>query len=426
MPPKPSPLKQPKPGEAIKQELEARAMPPPPVPPKGILVPEAEALSTTLKNIAVKTGQVYAFFADTRKLGIQHLAPAPPQTLTESLGREVEKYDQLCDAMESKLLRAISVLQRDLARQKRRIEQEEAAAAAKEEKMELSPRAPLPAIDVMVLESSPPPSANPSQSPPLSSSLLGRRPSAISISSLQRPSLPLKLDLSSASLRISPEEASLFSHGLPSPVTLAPKSARPYGPNELPPDLMAALASASDGGGPSRVEIDLTGPDTTSENMSGIGSSADKPIDLEAMELDMATMTELFGDGESSSADGGSAIEGLFTPVIPGPNIKVKHEDVEESFLSALSASGHDDIFASLPGDPQASVSVPDGSASVPLDLASFSQMGDSTVGTGNGGAPSYDLETLDLSFLADEQTADMHFDMDALLTMDDDIKMES
>ncbi|KAF7306450.1 hypothetical protein MIND_00436200 [Mycena indigotica] len=436
MPPKPTPLfKQTKieskPADALKQEHDARAMPPPPNPPKGILVPEVEALSSTLRNIAVKTGQVYAFFADSRRLGIQHVAPVPPQSLTESLGREVEKYDQLCDAVESRLLRAISVLQRDIARRKRRQEEEEAAAAAaatKDVKMEdgshsapLSPAtSTLPAVESTTLESSPPPT-DPSQSPPLSGSLLGRRPSAISISSLQRPALPLKLDLSSAALRISPEEASLFSQGLSSPVTLAPKSARPYGPNELPPELMAVLTSNADAGPSSRVEIDLTGPDTVPDvDMSAIGNSADKPIDLDAMELDMATMTELFGD-ETSSTGGGSAVDGLFTPVIPGPevhlDVKIKHEDVEESFLSALSSNPHEDIFTSLPSDSQASVALPDPSVSAPLDLASFSQMNESAVGAGTGpeGSSSYDLG-LDLSFLAEGHNTEISFDMEALL----------
>ena len=37
--------------------------------------------------------------------GIQPLPSGPPRALTLSLGREVEKFDQLCDAMESHLVR---------------------------------------------------------------------------------------------------------------------------------------------------------------------------------------------------------------------------------------------------------------------------------------------------------------------------------
>lgn len=37
--------------------------------------------------------------------GIHHYAPGPPRSLTASLGREIEKFDQLCDALESRLVR---------------------------------------------------------------------------------------------------------------------------------------------------------------------------------------------------------------------------------------------------------------------------------------------------------------------------------
>ncbi|KAJ7171869.1 hypothetical protein C8R43DRAFT_27714 [Mycena crocata] len=469
MPPKPRPLqrkssisKVPAPSTSVKLEQDAKAMPPPPAPSApGHLVPEVTALSTCLKNAVVKTGQLYAFYADTRKLGIQNYAPAPPQSLTAALGREVEKYDQLCDSIESQLLRAISVLQRDLAREERRIKDAEAEAEAKAStiagrtrsasRSPTSTRIPLPAIDLTAAngEGSRPSTADPTQSPPLSSaSIMGRRPSAISISSLQRPVFPLKLDLSSNSLRISAEEASLFSQGLSSPVTLAPRSARPYGPNELPPDLMAALASASSSSDPSRpVDIDLTGPDHPNPDveMTSVGNSVDKPIelDLDAMEIDMA-MSDLFGDADSGSNNGGSAVEGLFTPVITGPDIALTHslggaktvKEEEESFLSAL-GGGSDDIFASLQADahgdsqPTASGSAPSAAVAAPSPgslLASFSQMGDPshpshTSNLSNDVGETYDLDNLDLTnlspgFFGDPQNSDMGFDMEELLSM--------
>ncbi|KAJ7226041.1 hypothetical protein GGX14DRAFT_349458 [Mycena pura] len=438
-------------------------MPPPAPPAPKILIPQVEALRTTLKNVAVKTGEIYAFYADTRKLGIRNLAPAPPQSLTATLGREAEKYDQLCDALESKLLRAISVLQRDLVREERRIAEAEAASTAKAHTIagrtrsaSSSPtttRIPLPAIDLLTAnaDSSPLSSTDPAQSPLLSgSSISGRRPSAISISSLHRPNLPLKLDLSSTTLRISPEEASLFSHGLSSPVTLAPRSARPYGPNELPPDLMAALASASSTteSASQRVDIDLTSEQADPDvNMAAIGNSADKPIelDLDAMEIDMATMSDLFGDAESgSNADGGS-VEGLFTPVMPGPDMplavahalggtKIKDEDQEDSFLNALSDAGDEDIFASLQADAHGHGDAQTGTAGsstpAPLSdslLASFSQMGDAPAANhanlSGEGAPTYDLDSLDLSIFGDNQNADMNFDMEELLNMDGSVR---
>jgi hypothetical protein len=36
--------------------------------------------------------------------GINRYVPYPPRSLTDSLGREVEKFDQLYDAMESRLV----------------------------------------------------------------------------------------------------------------------------------------------------------------------------------------------------------------------------------------------------------------------------------------------------------------------------------
>ena len=41
--------------------------------------------------------------------GIHHYAPGPPRSLTASLGREIEKFDQLCDALESRLVRVSCV-----------------------------------------------------------------------------------------------------------------------------------------------------------------------------------------------------------------------------------------------------------------------------------------------------------------------------
>ncbi|KAJ6573983.1 hypothetical protein DFH09DRAFT_1456578 [Mycena vulgaris] len=443
-------------------------MPPPPAPAApGILVPEVTALATCLKNAVVKTGQLYGFYADTRKLGIQNYAPSPPSSLTAALGREVEKYDQLCDSIESQLastdsppLRAISVLQRDLAREERRIKEAEAEAEAKAKtiagrtrsasRSPTSTRIPLPVIDFTAAngDGSRPSTADPALSPPLSSSSIpGRRPSAISISSLHRPTLPPKLDLSANSLRISAEEASLFSQGLSSPVTLAPRSARPYGPNELPPDLMAALASASSSEASRPVDIDLTGPDTNPDvKMSAVGNSADQPIelDLEAMEIDMA-MSDLFGDADSGSNNDGSAVEGLFTPVLPDPNMSLTHSlgdsrntQDEESFLSALDGRS-DDIFASLGANAHdntqsaPSGSAPSASMSAPSPgslLASFSQMGDPSQSShGNlssEGAPAYDLDALDLSnlspgFFGDPHNSDMGFDMEELLSMGGD-----
>ncbi|KIJ21406.1 hypothetical protein PAXINDRAFT_64982, partial [Paxillus involutus ATCC 200175] len=308
----------------------------------------------------VKTGQIYAFHADSRRLGIHKYAPYPPRTLIASLGREVEKYDQLCDAIESQLLRAISVLKRDLAREERRArEAEQAAIAAQVIKSPTFNRIPLPPVEANDATMLPPPTTRQGSPQGPMANMPGRRQSAISLSSLNRNPFPLKLDLSSSSMRISAEEAAMFPKGLiPSPVSLAPKSARPSATADI--DLMAAFASAAavNSAGQS-VDIDLTVSDSPSSMMTGIdpalGSSADKPIelDLDGIDIEMSNMTDLFGDAtESSSGDGQTAVDSLFSPDTGAPlsaseashpEKGVKTEDhIDMKILDALNAEGGD------------------------------------------------------------------------------------
>ncbi|KAG7090724.1 hypothetical protein E1B28_009816 [Marasmius oreades] len=336
----------------MKAELDAKAMPPPPLPAPqmSILEPEMNALEGCLKNAAVKFGQILRFHSDTQRLHIRKHISAPPISLTASLGRELELYDQLCELVESHLLRAISILQRDLQQEQLRIKEAEAVALAAQIKdgpmSPTSSRGPLPTEDLASEATQPNDVAsNPSQSPSVP---LGRRPSVISISSLHRPTLPPKLDLSSTSLRLSGEEAGFLSSGLHSPVTLAPRSARPTDYT----DLMSAFAPSAD---TSHVDMDLTLPDSdASNNMNlDVGSSADKPIelDMEGMDtMDMA-MTDLFGDTQETISNDNDVVEGLFSP-IEGPSEasgKLNKEDT--NFLSSLgvgTGSNADDIFSSL------------------------------------------------------------------------------
>lgn len=157
---------------------------------------------------------------------------------------------------------------------------------------------------------------------PILNTIPSRRGSAISISSLHRPQFPLKLDLSSTSLRITEEEAAMFKKGLASPVTLAPKSAR-LGPNEFPPEFMAAFANSSV---PPDVTseppaIDLTLPnslpqeDNDSTMNNGVGDSSDKPIELD-LDIEMANMTDIFGDPEADDSEDSNIRDGLFSPVM--------------------------------------------------------------------------------------------------------------
>ncbi|KDR85234.1 hypothetical protein GALMADRAFT_233971 [Galerina marginata CBS 339.88] len=300
------------------------------LPKEKFLQPEFNALTHCLKDAVIKTGQIYSFYAEARKLDIEKHVPNPPRSLTAALGRDIEKYDQLCDSIEAHLLRAISILKRDLRREEERIETEERRKQQDALKM-LPPPVPPPTSDAFAdapshtsIDGS---GTNPRNSP-IFNPLPGRRPSAISISSLHRPQFPLKLDLSSTSLRITEEEAALYSKGLPSPVTLAPKSARPTGPNESFPDLMSAFADSTlpidithsspnlDLSLPDGMHIPQKQSDLTVLGV-GLGDSSDKPIelDLDAMDIEMANMTDHFGDPIEPSGSSNTH-DGLFSPIM--------------------------------------------------------------------------------------------------------------
>ncbi|KAK0208703.1 hypothetical protein DFS33DRAFT_1305093 [Desarmillaria ectypa] len=420
-------------------DKDLKSMPPPPDPvvPKRILEQEMEGLKSCFRNAMVKTGQLYAFYADTRKLGIRKYTPYPPRSLSASLGREIENYDQLCDSMESHLLRAIAVLERDLRREEQRIKEVEEAALASQTHLQeptLSPSSsrltlPMPPPDA----DSTLPSATPSSSPLTSSMMQGRRPSAISISSLQRPAFPLKLDLSSSSLRMSAEEAAFLSNGLHSPVTLAPRSARPH---DYPVELMAAFTSDIPPAPPNQESanntIDLTmepSERNVSVNMdSAVGSSADKPIELDLGDMEV-DMSDLFGDSSSNDA-----VDSLFSPTVANSELaaeSVKQE--EQHFLNSFAANGgatEEEFFSSLSSKPEngqsSSLEIPSGDSagqtapSPGTFLASLtgSQLESGNEITTSSGMPEgqFSMENLDYGFFANDQ--DPGVNLDALLAM--------
>ncbi|KAG6331603.1 hypothetical protein ID866_7485 [Astraeus odoratus] len=396
---------------------------------------------TLAQNAVVKTGQIYAFHADTRRLGIRKYAPYPPRNLTASLGRELEKYDQLCDAIETQLLHAIAVLKRDLSREECRArEAEMAALAAQAASNRVADTGSLTADTSM----QPPPT--PMQGSPQGPTLPSRRQSAISLSSLHRPPFPLKLDLSSSSMRMTAEEVALFSKGLvPSPVSLAPKSARPTSTADI--DLMAAFASAAANASAQHVDIDLTVDDSPPTMMTGIntslGSSADKPIelDLDGIDMEMSSMTDLFGDApESSSGDG------LFTPtttdagapLAPGdaplPKDAKAHDNIGMEILNALTVEGDNhgpNLFAAMQGNSsserannanqqgtqESSINTLPGSI-----LASFATQSQLDPGAEHMQPPfdlsGLDFSTLDSSIFGSQSSDNAIMDMDVLLNM--------
>ena len=256
----------------------------------------------------------------------------------------------------------------------------------------------------------------------------GRRGSTISISSLHRPQFPLKLDLSSTSLRLTEEE---FKKGLASPVTLAPKSAR-LGPNEFPPEFMAAFANSSV---PIDVKsepptIDLTLPnslhapqeenDSTMDN--GVGDSSDKPIELD-LDIEMANMTDIFGDPDADDSEDSNIRDGLFSPALN------EERPQAENFENFVNPDLVSQLAAAEPSILQShSTSVP--SPGTLLAQFSSSRMMDHKPSPSDNGAimsENFDINAIDLSnlptgFFSNAQDSGVSFPMD----MEDFLTLET
>lgn len=223
------------------------------------------------------------------------------------------------------------MLKRDLRREQERLQ------AALASQPPSKPTSPVVGTTTMPTSPLQPTSMIPDQSP-----LANRRQSAVALSSLQRPAFPHKLDLSS--LRVSAEDLiSLSASGMPSPVTLAPRTARPTtATSEIPPDLMAAIASSEAAAASRPVDIDLTmdsesavEPPQMNLNIDpALGGSADKPIELD-LDIDMEEMTGIgiFGPEPSNGSD----VENLFSPA----ETRVKVEEMFPDF-SAVGSTGRD------------------------------------------------------------------------------------
>lgn len=322
-------------------------------------------------------------------------------------------------------LRAISVLKRDLTREERRAREAEQAAIAAQ-----VPKIPVPSVEAGdALPSSTLGQGSP-QGPTQHISM--RRPSAISLSSLNRSALPLKLDLSSSSMRISAEEVALFPKGLvPSPVSLAPKSARPSATADI--DLMAAFASAAvANSGSQRVDIDLTDspPAMMGSVDPALGNSADKPIelDIDNIDIEMSDMTNLFGDApESTSGDGQTTVDSLFSPATADSSANEvpqaqkggatdAHIDME--ILGALRTEHRgqgENLFGSVASGSSSGNQQPQSGSSVAPPPSLSSGFPQAAMQSSVGG---FDLSTLDLSNLVPTWHNMSLTDMEALLNM--------
>jgi len=320
-------------------------LPPPPRIPDTLLSAELQALESSLKETAMNTARVFRFYADARKERISSCAPHPPASITQALGRSLERYDQICDIIETQLQHAISILQRDLKVERARVEAEaEAAASAAAAAQATMTQHPLPDTSSQQIPStdSPIPGLLSSQPPSGASaiSMMPRRSSTI-LSSLHRPNFPLKLDLSAVALaggghadpNASPIDVNLdlgLTTSLPSPVTLAPKTARALPNDPSMPDIFGVGASSSlDGqndiaGGVGMKttrsvgdDVDLSAAESShSADVSQLGNSADKPIELD-LEASYNGINLFGGVQENASPivdDSASVIQNNSTP----------------------------------------------------------------------------------------------------------------
>ncbi|GJJ13947.1 hypothetical protein Clacol_008204 [Clathrus columnatus] len=303
-----------------------------------ILDSELNTLEASYRDIVVATGKVFQFYSDTRKERVMAYSPYPPISTTRMLGRSLEKYDQTCDTIETRLQYAIAVIQRNINKLKARSAAEAsihrsticstATYASLTSASEQAMLTDAPGNVLLQLGGSTLPMPN-------------RRQSAI-LSSLHRPGFPSKVDISS--MNMGNPHVDTFTTpvnvtvdlGLtraPSPVTLAPKAGRTL-PSDPTLDMFInpahqtitelsteaetqVFTSSSNSTAPI---LDGSVIDLTSESVPGtqLGDSADKPIELD-MDTNYDDM-DLFGD-PSTIESPPSAIQTNSNPISISRNL---------------------------------------------------------------------------------------------------------
>lgn len=237
-------------------------------------------------------------------------------------------------------------MQRDLKVERARVEAEAAAsAAAAAQAAMIQPAPPLPdtsSSQQILSTDSPIPGLLLSSQPPSGASAISMMPrrSSTILSSLHRPNFPLKLDLSAVALaggghadpNASPIDVNLdlgLTTGLPSPVTLAPKTARALPNDPSMPDIFGVGASSSlasdDMAGTRSVgdDVDLTaGESSHSGDVSQLGNSADKPIELD-LEASYNSINLFGGVQENAPPIAGDGAQNNSTPA-PGAQLDME------------------------------------------------------------------------------------------------------
>lgn len=266
----------PGPAQAQGQAGLPAAQAPPPQQQGPLFASEVKEMFYYIRGAALKAAEIVRYQTDMKQLQRVNGQVAPvPKHLLGAFRQDTERLDQVCDVMEAQILRLISVLVREINRQKAKaaeeaaaklaLEREQAAAAAaaaaasmansnevgktetvKAEHMDLDtqPDGRQPSDTEKM---PPPPEPNSSLAPPRVPSTA---PSVVSLSNLPSSSpdlseaaateqatkarlargFNLKLDLSASNLRSSfpgPVPNTAAPDPPASPVTLAPKSAKP-------------------------------------------------------------------------------------------------------------------------------------------------------------------------------------------------------
>ncbi|EJD55220.1 hypothetical protein AURDEDRAFT_179010 [Auricularia subglabra TFB-10046 SS5] len=368
--------------------------PPAPPQPGPMLIDEITTMQSALQVCVVKSAEIFRFQADAARAGIAKHAMNGSRGAAAALHRSVERYQQAYDSLEAEILRAVTVLENDLEREKARIEakrQEQALATqlvASPEAMDIDTQHTQPMSPTVIAQAS-------------VSGLAARRPSAVSLSSLAHRAPPLRLDLSSV---------------LPmSPVTLAPRTGAPHTSVDFQADFMLAPPPPLPQPQvyqPSHV-IDLTldsDPAGTSQH----------PIDLDAE-------SDLFGGGDMESpsnalpggqqqdtqgADtnlfGGNDVDGLFNALAPPES-----HGPDPALLNALQTEGAPSAASS--GDILAMFQSSGAEGADPLNFG----VGATNTGLGNMdlGGDSYDPALFLASDMPPEMMALMDMDLGVLGT---------
>ncbi|KAG8982740.1 hypothetical protein FRB90_006587, partial [Tulasnella sp. 427] len=255
--------------------------------PAPLFGPEVKEMFYCIRGAALKGAEIVRYQSDMKQIQGDNDQPAPvPKHLLGAFRRDTERLDQVCDVIEAKILRLMSVLVREINREKAKaaeaaaakaaLEEEQAAAAAalaandnepsmtetvKSESMEVDTQPAEQRSDADKMP--PPPEPNSKLAPPRVSSTA---PSVVSLSTLPSSSPDLSEAAAAAaaqttkarlarnfSLKIdlpAPSLGGTFPGAVPtaaasrpaSPVTLAPKSARPR--NDDPTSAFGLMTAA--------------------------------------------------------------------------------------------------------------------------------------------------------------------------------------